>query len=90
MTSKAARELAMQAYAHMDEMTKQKHIKILLDLHLDPGHKAFMLFEAPTAEAVRDLLLHSGLGSFLDFDFHLITPIAELLPLAAKIPTVYP
>lgn len=90
MTSKGAREAAMKAYAALDELLKQKHVKLLSDLHLDPSHKAFMLFEAPSAEAVRDVLLHSGLGSFLDFDFHLVTPIGELLPKASGFPVYYP
>ena len=80
----------MRSYKELDGLLKQKHAKLLTDLHLDPGHKAFMLFEAPSAETVRDILLYSGLGQFLDFDFHMVTPIQELLPKAAEFPTFYP
>ena len=80
----------MKAYGGMEQMLKAKHMKLVLDLHLDPNHKTFMLFEAPTAEAVRDLLLESGLGSFLDCNLHLVTPIPELLKKAGDLPTVYP
>jgi len=74
----------------MDELLKQKHMKLLLDIHLDPNHQAFMLFEAPTAEAARDLLAESGLIAFLDLTLHLVTPISDLLKLADKMPTIYP
>ena len=90
MTSKGAREAATHAYANLDKMLAQKHAKLLLDIHLDPNHKAFMLFEAPSAEVVRDLVAESGLIAFLDMDFHLVTPIKELLKMAEKIPTIYP
>jgi hypothetical protein len=90
MASKGAREVAVKAYQQLDTLLKQKHVKLVQDLHLDPGHKAFMLFEAPSAEAVRDVLLYSGLASFLNLEFHLVTPIAELLPKAGEFPTYYP
>lgn len=80
----------MKAYENLEHQLKEKHVKLVLDLHLDPSHKSFMLFEAPSAEAVRDVLLYSGMGNFLDLELHLVTPIAELLPQAAKFPTYYP
>lgn len=90
MNSKGAREVAMKAYGGMEQMLKQKHAKLVSDLHLDPNHMAFMLFEAPSAEVVRDILMESGLGSFLDLNLHLVTPIPELLKRAADFPTYYP
>ena len=35
-------------------------MQILLDIHIDPDHKAFMLFEAPNAQAFRDFLVVAG------------------------------
>lgn len=90
MTSKGAREAAMKAYGGAEKMLQAKHIKLLLDLHLDPNHMAFMLFEAPSAEVVRDYLLQSGLGSFLDCNLHLVTPVPEMLKMAGDVPTFYP
>lgn len=90
MTSKGAREIAIKAYEGLDRMLQQKHAKMLLDLHLDPNHAAFMLFEAPSAETVRDILMESGFGSFLDLNLHLVTPIKELLLKAKDKPTIYP
>ncbi len=90
MTSKGARQAATNAYKVLDGLLKQHKAKLLLDIHLDPNHKAFMLFEAPSAEAVRDIVGESGLIAFLDLDFHLVTPIPELLKRAESIPTIYP
>jgi DNA primase len=90
MTSKGAREASLRAYGSLENLCRQKHAKLLLDIHLDPNHQAFMLFEAPTAEVVRDILAESGLIAFLDLTMHLVTPIPELLKMAEKIPTIYP
>lgn len=90
MTSKGAREAALKAYDGLGHLLQQKHAKLVLDLHLDPNHAAFMLFEAPSAETVRDILLESGIGTYLDLNMHLVTPIKELLPKAKGMPTIYP
>lgn len=89
LTNKAVREFAKKAYAQLPTLAKQLDVKILLDIHLDPNHKAFMLFEAPNAEAVRDLLVRAGFSHFLELDFHLVTPIAEILKYADEMPTLY-
>ena len=90
MASKAAREAAKRAYGGLEAALRAKKAKLLLDIHLDPDHKAFMLFEAEKAEDVRDLVSELGLIAFLDMTFHLVTPIPELLKRADGIPTIYP
>jgi hypothetical protein len=90
MNSKGARESATRAYESIEQDGKAKHVKMLLNIHLDPAHKAFMLFEAPTAEAVRDCLVGCGFLGFLDIDFYLVTPIPELLKAVEDFPTIYP
>jgi hypothetical protein len=89
MTNKAVRAFAKKSYAQLPKLCKRYNVKLLLDIHLDPGHKAFMLFEAPNAEAVRDLLILGGFAHFLDIDFHLVTPVNELLAHADDIPTLF-
>lgn len=90
MNSKSARDAAMRAYPRMDELLKQKHAKLLSNLHLDPNHMTFMEFEAPSAEVVRDMLMEAGFGGFLDMNLHLVTPIPELLKQIGGLPTIYP
>ena len=89
MSNKAAREMAKKAYAQLPSLLKKHDAKVILDLHLDPDHKSFMLFEAPTAEDVRDIVLLAGFGYFLDFSFHLVTPISTLLKHVEDMPTIY-
>lgn len=89
LTNKAVRAFAKKAYGQLPKLTKRYGVKILLDIHLDPGHKAFMLFEAPNAEAVRDFLVVAGFTHFLDFEFHLVTPIVEILKHADEMPTLF-
>ncbi len=80
----------MQAYAAIEKEGKEKRIKLIHNLHLDPAHKAFMLFEAPNAETLRDCLVHCGFLGFLDLSFYLVTPVAELLENASDFPIRYP
>jgi hypothetical protein len=89
LTNKAVRAFAKKTYAQLPKLAKQLNVKVLLDIHLDPGHKAFMLFEAPNAEAVRDLLVRVGFTHFLDIEFHLVTPIKEILKHADEMPTLF-
>jgi hypothetical protein len=89
LTNKAVRAFAKKTYEQLPELLKKYNTKLLMDIHLDPSHKAFMLFEAPTAEAVRDVMVFSGMTHFLDAEFHLVTPVSELLKHADEMPTLY-
>lgn len=89
MTNKAVREFAKKMYAQVPKLAKKFNVKILMDIHLDPSHKAFMLFEAPNAEAVRDFLVIAGFTYFLDLEFYMVTPIDQLLKHADDMPTLY-
>ena len=73
----------------MAQLEKELNVKSLSWLHLDPNHKSFQLFEAPNAEAVRDYRYRSGQAHFLELDFHLITPISELLSHMDQMPTIH-
>ena len=52
-----------------------------MDIHLDPDHKAFMLFEVPNAKTIRDVINEADFIYFLN---------AELQKTAEKYPTMYP
>lgn len=90
MNSQAAREAASKAYPRLEELLKQKHAKLLSNLHLDPNHAAFMEFEAPSAEVVRDMLMEAGFAAFLDMNLYLVTPISEILKQIGNFPVIYP
>ncbi|MDE1861260.1 MAG: hypothetical protein KGH72_06120 [Candidatus Micrarchaeota archaeon] len=89
MTNKAVREFLMSKMPDQEGLKQKLGVKVLLEIHLDPDHKAFMLFEAKTAEAVRDYLVQAGYTHYLRTEFHMVTPIAELLAQAKDMPTIY-
>jgi hypothetical protein len=89
LTNKASRENDEESLRPASSLCKKLNAKLLLDLHLDPSHKGFMLFEAPTAEAVRDIVTMSGFMYYLDLDFHLVTPIADILKHVDEMPTIF-
>jgi hypothetical protein len=89
IANKAVRAFAQQAYANLPKLEQELGVKTVLNIHLDPGHKALMVLEAPTAEAARDLLVRGGFMHFTDMEFHLVTPIAEILQYADQFPTIY-
>lgn len=64
MSNRAVREMAKKAYEQLPALCKKLNVKVLLDVHLDPNHKALMLLEAPTAEAARDLVMMAGVRVF--------------------------
>ena len=89
MTNKAVREFVMKQFPKNDAIAKRLKVKVKQEIHLDPDHQAFMQFEAPSAEAVRDYLMEAGYAHFSRLSLHLVTPVADLLKQAEKIPTIY-
>ena len=89
LTNKSVREFLKQAAPKWPELAKELNVKELSWIHLDPNHKSFQLFETPNAEAVRDYLYRGGYAHFLELDFHLVTPIADLLKRMDEFPTVF-
>ncbi len=78
-------------FPKMESTAKQLGVRFVVPyLHLDPAHKGLLLLEASSAEAVRDFLIQAGLFHILDNELYLVTPVAELLKQAEKIPTIYP
>jgi len=89
VTNRAVREFVMKQFPKNAAIAKKLGVKVQLEIHLDPDHKAFLLFEAPTAEAVRDYLMQGGYVHFSNLDFYLVTPIDDLLKQVEHVPTVY-
>jgi hypothetical protein len=89
MTNKAVREFVMKQFPKNPAIAKKLGVKVKMEIHLDPDHQAFILFEAPNAEAVRDYLVQGGYVHFSRLSFHLVTPLEELLKQADKMPTIY-
>jgi hypothetical protein len=89
MSNRAVREFALKSAKALPKLEKELHVKVLLNIHLDPNHKAFMLVEAPKAEAVRDYIVRAGFMHYSENEFYLVTPVADLLKAAGSIPTIF-
>ena len=53
MTNKTVREFLMKTFPGNEALAKKLGVRVLSEIHLDPDHKAFMLFEAKSAAASR-------------------------------------
>jgi hypothetical protein len=89
MTTKSVRDFVSKQFPKNQELANKLGVKVREELHLDPDHKAFILFDAPNAEAVRDYLVQGGYIHFSNLSFYLVTPIAELLKQLDQMPTIY-
>ena len=89
MMNGAVRESVMKQFPKNGALAKKLGVKIKEELHLDPDHDAFIPLEAPNAEAVRDYLAQGGYTHFSNLEFHLVTPIEELLKSSEEFPTTY-
>ena len=89
LTNKSVREFMKEMVPKHPQIAKQLGVVSKSWLHLDPNHKSIQLFEAPTAESVRDFLYMGGQAHFLELNIHLVTPIEELLTRMDEMPTIY-
>lgn len=89
MTNKGVRAFAKATFAKEPELAKRLGVKVIMNLHLDPNHKAFLLLEAPNAEAARDFLVQGGYTHFTECEFHLAMPVSEILKHVDEMPTIY-
>ncbi len=91
ISSKGARDWAKKVIPEIENMAKKMGVKFVMPwVHLDPSHKGLLVVEARSAETVRDFLVQGGLFHFLDSEFYMTTPIADLLKEMDKVPTIYP
>ncbi len=89
MANKTVREFAGKMFAKMDDYAKKHGVKVVSYDHLDPAHRAFMILEAPSAEAARDFLFEAGFVDFLELELYLLTPVSDVLKNADKMPPLF-
>ncbi len=58
-------------------------------LHLDPGHRTVAVVEAPSVEAVVQLVYDSGLSQWNTVEVCPTTPVAELMSDLTRFPIVF-
>ena len=68
----------------------QKHgIKPEVIVHLDPGHKVLWVLEAPSSEAVRDMIYDGALQQWNDFEFYMASSMEWIMDKISKQPLVW-
>jgi hypothetical protein len=83
------REMGNALTKDLPPMMEKHRIKPDVILHLDPGHKVLWVFEAPTAEAVRDFVYDAGLSRWNDFEFHMASSMEEVTAWVDHLPTIW-
>ena len=58
-------------------------------LHLDPGHRTIAVVDAPTVEAVSQLVMDTGLSQWNTVEVCPVTPIQELMARVNDFPIVF-
>ena len=89
LMNKKTKAFFVENAAKFPKLQKKLGVSVVTNVHLDPAHKVFTLFEAPSAEAVRDWIVQSGLMHIFQIEFYLVTPIDELMKHANDYPTIY-
>jgi hypothetical protein len=87
--NRTLREMNKNMDKDLQPMLAKHKVNPQVILHLDPGHKVLWVVEAPTAEAVRDLIYDSGLGTWNDFEFYMASRLEEITAWIEHLPTVW-
>ena len=77
------RKKANRTHKLLPGLMRKKRIKMLGDWHLDPEHRSILIFQAPSVEAVRDLLYESGFMHWCDGRLYPATKLSEMHKWAA-------
>jgi hypothetical protein len=75
----AARERARQTHQALPGLMAAKNVTMIAEYHLDPEHRAILIFDAPNIEAVRDVLVQSGFMQYCDGRIYPVSTLKEAL-----------
>lgn len=87
--NKTLREVGNNLGKDISTMMEKHKVKPETVLHLDPGHKVLWILDAPSAEAVRDLLYDGGLDRWNDFEFHMASSLEEVTSRIQHLPPIW-
>lgn len=88
-SNKALRLIGEGLGETIQELMKKYNIQPVEILHLDPGHKVLWVLNAPSAEAVRDMINDGGFARWNDFEFYFTRTLDETVKDIRKQPTVW-
>lgn len=60
------------------QLMKELGIKQIGDYHLDPEHRAIMVYQAPSVETLRDFLYRSGFCAYVNARIYPSRPLSEI------------
>jgi muconolactone delta-isomerase len=75
----AARQRARETHEILPRLMSEKNVSLTAEYHLDPEHRAILIFEAPSVEAVRDVLVQSGFMQYCDGRIYPVSTLKEAL-----------
>ena len=78
LSNAAVKQKAIDTHAALPVLMEAKGIRQTASYHLDPEHRAILIFEGPSVESVRDLLYESGFMHWCDGRVYPTTPLSEL------------
>lgn len=84
----AARRRARQTHEVLPQLMAEKGISLIGEYHLDPEHRAILIFDAPNIEAVRDLLVQSGFMQYCDGRIYPVSTLQEALARTKDLPPI--
>jgi len=83
------REMGDKMGEEIPPIMNKHSIKPEVMVHLDPGHKVLWVLEAPSAEAVRDMIYDAGLHQYNDFEFYMASSMEWITDAIHKQPTIW-
>jgi len=75
---------------HLPKLSEEAGVTFLTGpLHLDPGRRTIEVVDAPSVEAVTQLVYDSGLSQWNTVEVCPTTPVAELMADVERFPIVF-
>ena len=78
LSNAAYRKLANCTHESIPGLMEPRGMKMIGAYHLDPEHRAILIFEANTVEDVRDVLYESGFMGWCNGRIFPTTPLADM------------
>ena len=72
------RKMSQRTHEKLPGLMEKRGIKMIGDYHLDPEHRAILVFEARSVEDVRDLLYQSGFMGWCNGRIFPTTPLSQM------------
>jgi hypothetical protein len=78
LSNAASRRMSNHTHQVLPGLMEAREMKMVGAYHLDPEHRSILIFEAKTAEDVRDVLYESGFMHWCDGRIFPSTPLPEM------------